>query len=179
MKQLTTEKVRKMIISQKIGDNIDLDPNQIGTENDLRVITPEDIESNLVDNVDAVEEVPQQVVEDIEDYEQQEGQPPFEEVPEFDNVFDAISWTENNDQTMRIHYVTLRGNHLIRDIEPHGHYFSKDTNRSVVVAWDDTIGDIRSFVIMNIVEFEVLNRKFTPKFFFSTKKNRIRKVRHK
>ena len=196
MKKLTTKRfMRKMHLSQfvdrdgfkKEKENIDLLPNQTGTEEDLRVFTPEEIEESLEDNFEEAVPVAQpgvmpEVVEDIEEYEETPEAQEFEEIPEFDNSFDAVEWADTNNQTMRIHYVTLRGKHLVRDIEPHASHYSSDTHRSVVVTWDDTVSDIRSFVIENILEFEFLGKKFTPKFFFAKRGRYVNvpdKIRHK
>ena len=196
MKKIVTEKImHKMHLAQfldeddieKEKENVDLLPNQTGTEEDLKIVTPEEIEQSLEDNFeyDASPDeldISPEVVEDIEEYEEEPESQEFEEIPEFDNAFDAIDWADTNNQTMRIHYVTLRGNRLVRDIEPHGKHYSKETHRSTVVAWDDTISDIRAFVIDNILEFEFLGKKFMPKFFFSKRGRYVDvpdKIRHK
>jgi len=196
MKKIITEKIAHKMRFSQIADlddlekekgNIDLLPNQTGTEGDLKVVTPEDIEQSLEDNFEYDDspddlEVEPEVVEDIEEYEEEPESQVFEEIPEFDNAFDAIDWADTNNQTMRISYITLRGNRLVRDIEPHGKHYSKETHRSAVVVWDDTVSDIRAFVIDNILEFEFLGKKFMPKFFFSKRGRYVDipdKIRHK
>jgi len=186
MKKLMTKYVLSQILNKKKED-IDLLPNQTGTRNDLRVVTPEDIEQNLEDEFqydNGVSDigVPGNIVDDIEDYEQDQQGEEVKERPHFDNVFDAVRWSMDNNESMRIHYVTLRGNHFIRDIEPHGQHYSDKSHRSVVVTWDDTMSDVRSFVMQNILEFEFLGKKFSPKFFFSDRSKyvpKLRKIRHK
>ena len=178
MKKILTKYILAQMIKEKKED-VNIFPNQTGTENDLRVITPDDIENSIEDEYQ--NKVPEQVVENVEDHEDGKGYSK-EQYPEFDNAFDAVKWAISNKESMRIHYITLRGNHLIRDIEPHGQHYSDKSHRSVIVTWDDTVSDIRSFAIQNILEFEFLGNKFSPKFFFSNRKkyvSKLRKIRHK
>ena len=181
MKKLMTKYILSQMLNNKKKEDIDLLPNQIGTKEDLRVVTPEDIDNNLEDEFQYDDaDVPKNIVDNIEDYEQQDDDQ--EQRPIFDNVFDAVKWAMDNNESMRIHYITLGGNYIIRDIEPHGQHYSDKNHRSVVVTWDDTMSDVRSFVMQNILEFEFLKKKFSPKFFFSDRRKylpKLRKIRHK
>lgn len=90
-------------------------------------------------------------------------EPEFE-YPRFSNVFEAIKWAENNNEAMRITYRTDLGNGVTRDIEPHGTFHAKTTNRQILVSFDETIGGIRAFIIKNIQGFSFIGKRFNKKF---------------
>jgi uncharacterized membrane protein (UPF0127 family) len=90
-------------------------------------------------------------------------QPEFE-YPKFGNAFDAVKWAEQNNETMRISYTTNKGTALIRDVEPHGSFHAKSTNRQILVTYDQTVGDIRAFIMTNIHAFSFVGERFDKKF---------------
>lgn len=115
------------------------------------------------------------ILEDSFDEEQQisPGQQPEEEqlppeqeekYPVFSNAFDSTEWAEKNNEVVRISYTTKHGRALVRDIEPHGKFHSKTTNKEILVTFDETIGDIRAFIVSNISRWAFTGRQFEKKF---------------
>ena len=124
---------------------LDLSDDEMGTKDD-------DLEDTLSD-----EELEDYYDEDLETYSpddlddlaqdalEEEGETETDEViepegyPEFSSVFQALRWAKHNNETVRINYVTLNGTSLVRDVEPHGDFFAKTTNRRNFAVWDDTV----------------------------------------
>lgn len=90
-------------------------------------------------------------------------QPEFQ-YPSFGNVFDAVEWAEQNNEVMRISYTTDKGTGVIRDIEPHGSFHAKSTNRQILVTFDESVGDVRAFIMTNIGAFSFVGERFAKKF---------------
>ena len=82
-----------------------------------------------------------------------------EELPEFKNTSDAMSWAQDNNRTVRINYITKKGNDLTRLVEPHGQFFAKTTGNNILVVFDKTIGKIRAFIVDSIVNFVISKEK--------------------
>jgi len=102
--------------------------------------------------------------------------------PEFGSIFQAIRWAKTNHQIVRINYRTLRGNIIVRDIEPHGDFFAQTTHRRSTAVWDDTIGDIRTYILDNIIPsssfpkgYVFIGKTFSPKFNFSRQRKNLKR----
>jgi len=183
----------KLIFSQKIikkdndnlsGNNIidNYDPNYTGYQADaydplkeeyeqLPAISPENLYNYLEDNYDEDPEKDareERIKEDldigVEKYEEPPMEVTDEELPEFKSTSDAMSWAQDNNRIVRINYITKKGNDLTRLVEPHGQFFAKTTGNNILVVFDQTIGDIRAFIIDSVVNFVISKEKFTPKF---------------
>lgn len=89
---------------------------------------------------------------------------PDKEYPEFDSIYDAASWAENNGESMHIWYQTMSGRDIERDVEPHGQFMARTTGNPILVTFDDTIGDIRAFIMNQILNYSFTGRKFEKKF---------------
>jgi uncharacterized membrane protein (UPF0127 family) len=144
----------------------------------LPVMTPQDIGSYLEDTFDEsdapelqpgqpgvgepiVEEQPLET-EPVEEPGQTEPDP--QDYPQFQTAFDAVQWAEQNNEVVHISYTTKRGRQLERDVEPHGQFHSESTSRQILVTFDESVGDIRAFIISNIGSWTFTGRKFTKKF---------------
>lgn len=118
--------------------------------------------------------------DDIDHQNDIQQQPPTEEVkpqeilPEedlrnkhFDNIMDAISAAMQVHQVMTIEYTTKFGKHIgTREIEPYGTYLSDpkdDVSRNILVTYDETVGDFRSFRISNISRYTFSEKKYKPR----------------
>lgn len=86
--------------------------------------------------------------------------------PQFNNAMDALVWADNNNQVMWIDYDSKSGQNIQRNIEPHGIYMA-DTGNLIIVAFDETVNDIRAFIVNKIKDFQFLGRTFKDKFVFS------------
>lgn len=167
----------RRIIAQLMDDDyaygVDNVPEVQETEPNVPTLSQDDLWNYLEDNFDAPQEpevnqdqmYPEQE-EDIGEYPSQLPEKPEEEVeyPQFNNAFDASDWAQQNHEVMRISYTTQHGGSIVRDVEPHGQFFAETTSRQILVTYDETIGDIRAFVLMNIKSFAFTGDKFEPKF---------------
>ncbi|MFW6172832.1 MAG: hypothetical protein ACOC5T_03735 [Elusimicrobiota bacterium] len=136
-------------------------------DSNLPILTEDDIEKLSVDDeqdVDADEEE----VSETDNIEEPEG------YPEFASVFQAMRWAKDNNETMRINYITLSGINIVRDVEPHGDFFAKTTGRRSMVCWDQTVNGIRSYILDRITStgnlekgYKFTGENFSPKFNFS------------
>lgn len=133
-------------------------------------------------------ELPEITEKDIkQDSPQQESksaqplkQPVKKEYPNFSTVYNAYRWAKDNKEVLRITYRTISGRVIIRDIQPHGDYFPKTTKRRNFVTFDETVGDIRAFIMNFIQQYTFINRQFTPRFNFSqTRANFKRRIRRR
>ena len=110
--------------------------------------------------------------DEIEDVEEEPINPDEvnvdNEIPEFPSQFQAADWAKENTHMMGIDYITKDGTHISRIIEPHGIY-KADTGNTLVVTYDNTVGDIRAFILRNIEDYEILDRTFNKKFNFLPK----------
>jgi len=117
---------------------------------------------------DEVEEPPLEVKPEEDEMPTPEKAPSIEErtveYPSFDNAFDALDWAEKEKEVVRIAYTTSHGTGIVRDIEPHGQFHADTTGHQILVTFDETIGDIRAFIMKNITQFSFTGSQFKPKF---------------
>lgn len=147
-------------------------------QEDLPVYHPEDIESYLSDSLDVTDiekstPYEQEQMEDSENYSAEEEVEDQYAEEQKDKTEDDIN--ENSNKVLRIVYRTKgsggdrispnRSYIITREIEPHGFYQAKNGN-TILVSYDRTIGDIRAFIVSNILETDFLNETFEPKFIF-------------
>lgn len=141
----------------------------------LPIIGPEDLGQYLEDDIEQQQLLDQQnLMMDQEERMRQQDllekqQPEIGEdipPPAFPSQFQAVEWADNNNRVVRIKYRTLAGNSLVRDVEPHGRFYADTTQRMILVTYDQTIGDIRAFIIKNIEDYQIQNEKFKDKFVF-------------
>ena len=137
---------------------------------DLPTISPEDVMS----------------VDDMGDNEQQVTIPEEDKIwkpsdyPKFSSLFQAIRWAKENKEVIRIYYRCLSGRFIIRDVETHGDFWAKTTSRRILVTYDETINDIRGFIVDNIEKYDFKGEKFSLKFNFSrSRKNYKARIRHR
>lgn len=126
-----------------------------------------DSQEGMYPDVDTPENVDQQQEQELADeapVEPPEIPEPEFEYPEFSNAFEALDWAEQNHEVVRISYTTEHGTGIARDIEPHGSFYAGSTGRQVLVTFDETVGDIRAFIMKNIHSFSFVGKKFEPKF---------------
>lgn len=139
------------------------------TEEELRTINIEDLDSILEDSFDETEELG-----DIElekpPLEEQQPQVPLDETvtdedyPVFETNQEALNWATGNNEIVRIWYRTKGGRDIKRDIEPHGQFMAHTTGNNIVVSFDKTIGEIRAFIVNNILHYSFLGEDFKRKF---------------
>ncbi|HUS49092.1 MAG TPA: WYL domain-containing protein [Candidatus Paceibacterota bacterium] len=183
----------KIIFSQKIikkdnnnlSNNIDIDdynldytgyqtnvydPSKREYEQ-LPEISPENLYQYLEDNYEEDQEEEnreERIKEDLDIGVEKYEEPPIEvtdeELPEFKNTSDAMSWAQDNNRIVRINYITKKGNDLTRLVEPHGQFFAKTTGNNILVVFDKTIGKIRAFIVDKIINFVISKENFVPKF---------------
>lgn len=161
-------------IGMPIGNDVKGQEGQVDAK-DLPVLNISDLGGKLEDELDQPEEStqenppPEQPEEtglppQEEQLPQEQQAPPVEEYPVFSNVFDAAKWAQNNNEVVRIDYTTRHGRRLVRDVEPHGQFHSESTHRQILVTFDETIGDIRAFIMTNIGGWSFVGRQFNKKF---------------
>jgi hypothetical protein len=84
------------------------------------------------------------------------------------NPVDLIQKSEpqknNVGKVVKIWYETKSGKDIEREIEPHGQFMAKSTGNNILVAFDRTVGDIRAFIMKNILWTEVTDNNFNRKF---------------
>ena len=97
-------------------------------------------------------------------------QQPVLNVPKFGNVFEALRWSMSNNQVMRITYHTEKGHTVTKDIEPHKIFFSRNSKRQVLKAYDETANHPSQYIVMNIVSYGFPGRKFLPKSILLTRR---------
>lgn len=142
-------------------------------EQNVPTIRKEDLWQYLEDGFDAPQQpevepdaMQDQMQEDVGDYPLQPEQKPEPEYdyPHFNNAFDAADWAQQNGEVMRISYTTQHGSNIVRDVEPHGSFYADTTGRQILVTFDETVGDIRAFILKNIRSFAFTGERFEPKF---------------
>lgn len=148
-------------------------PQEQEPQPNVPTIRKEDLWQYLEDDFDKPQEpevapdaMEEQQEEDMGDYplETEPKPEPEHEYPHFDNAFDACEWAQQNNEIMRISYQTQHGSNIVRDVEPHGQFYADTTARQILVTFDDTVGDIRAFVLKNIRSFAFTGERFEPKF---------------
>lgn len=155
------------------------DPQQQQDDAQLPTITRDDLGQILEDNQEGemedifrdgepiqeplVEEtIPQEQVQEEEEPQQpeeQKGRPP-KNAPNGQKLI----WAEQNRQVVWIKYTTLKNNVVTRVVEPHGRFYAKTTHRTIMVTFDETVGDVRAFVMTRIGEVRFMDQKFNKKF---------------
>ncbi len=153
MKTIYSKNYMKIVYSQEENDE------EIFIDRRLPEITEKDLPGILEDDIDdKIEPLDEEVViEEIPGI-------PEEEIPEFANQYDALEWSEDNNEIVQINYTTKYGRNLIREIEPHGSFYSSSTHRNILVSFDRTVNGIRAFIIRNINDLNFTGRKFSRKF---------------
>ncbi len=137
---------------------------------DLPIVTPEDIDQILEDTHDEgymvpeVEEVPPVPEAPVPEAPVPNVPITEEEFPEFPTTYDAMQWADQNNESVRIWYKTKAGKDLEREIEPHGQFLAKSTGNQILVVFDKTVGEIRAFILNNIMYYVFSGEKFEPKF---------------
>jgi hypothetical protein len=81
------------------------------------------------------------------------------EAPEFRNNNEAISWAIQNNKKVRIDYVTKKGISISRDVDPHL-MFRANNGNIILVTYDNTVGEIRAFIVENILNVIVTDDDF-------------------
>lgn len=153
-------------ISGQIDRELEQEQETLNPE--LETFTPEDFKEEQKETEEEKNE--DQNVEEPKGY------------PEFGSIFQAMRWAKSNNQVVRINYRTLHGNMIVRDIEPHGDFFAKTTHRRNAAVWDETIGDIRSYILDNIVPnnsfpkgYKFVGKTFSPRFNFSRQRKNMKR----
>lgn len=156
------------------------DQNQ---DQNLPTVSMEDLMNSLEDNYDDTEDKIQPELIDepyypdikpdalpeeiIDSTEPEEVQVPEKEFPDFASAASALPWAAANKEVMHIWYTTKGGRDIERDIEPHGGFIAKTTGNAIVVTYDQTVGEIRAFIINNILYHQFIDKQFNPKFLVS------------
>jgi len=149
----------------------------------LETLSPEDIGQDfLVDEREDEGELPTEPEDkDIEE----------KEYPEFSTLFQAFRWAKDNGEVMRLHYITVKGTYIIRDVEPHGDFWARTTLKRILVTWDETaeasgmaaqggIPFVRGFRAENVQKYDFVGKQFDHKFNFSNvQHNYKRRLRSK
>jgi hypothetical protein len=136
----------------------------------LPILTPEEAMGKMEEEEGEVaeEELPEIDEEKIQEY------------PTFPSVFQALRWAKQNKEVIRIEYTCKSGRDITRDVEPHGDFYAQTTHRRIFVTFDEQIGDVRSFIGLNISNYIFTGQTFEPKFNFSTeRRNYMRRQRRR
>tara|TARA_Y100000034_G_scaffold136138_1_gene211028 strand:- start:11970 stop:12539 length:570 start_codon:yes stop_codon:yes gene_type:complete len=130
------------------------------------------LEDNLgEEELPDIQEVPEATIETPPIEEPVPAHDPEADVPEadkdypdFENSAEAIAWAEQNQEAVKIYYQTKGGVTVEREVEPHGEFFAKTTGNQILVTFDRTAGDIRAFIVPNIMYHMFMGDRFEPKF---------------
>ena len=146
------------ILEDSFDDKEGVENNALDTE------TPDENE-NIDPEMQQPEVSPTNHEEEL--YDQPEDfEIPEKEYPDFGSPQDALKWAEQNHEVVRIWYTTKGGRDIERKVEPHGQFVAESTGNPIVVTFDETIGDIRAFILSNVLYQSFLGKKFNPKFVF-------------
>ncbi len=85
--------------------------------------------------------------------------PPSVDIPSFGNSIEAINDAIKNKKVLKIDYSTKKGIKLTRYVEPHLVYNSKKGDL-IVVTYDRSVRDIRSFIVNNITNYTLTGKEF-------------------
>jgi uncharacterized membrane protein (UPF0127 family) len=127
----------------------------------LPVLDVQDLGRILEDSFDEGENAELQPEPEEQNVPSEEEQQKY---PVFKNAFEATDWAEKSNEVVRISYTTKHGRQLVRDVEPHGKFHSDSTNKMILVTFDETIGDIRAFIVGNITSWAFTGKKFNKRF---------------
>lgn len=167
----------------------DMDLEKQKRHQNLPILNPDNINQYIVDdiedeydqstevNIDNLEE-PQIDIRKPDDLSPPDTLPDIQEpedYPDFATDEEAIDWGSNHTEAMRITYVTKRGKQIQRDVEPHGQFLAKTTGNEILVTWDRTMGNIRAYIMDNIIYHQFLGDNFEPKFILDVQ-DPIRKI---
>ena len=99
-----------------------------------------------------------------EDFEQQMLEPYetpeiAEDAPEFKNTIEALNWAIQNNKKIKLDYITRKGANISRDVEPHL-IFRASNGNLILVTYDNTVGQIRAFIVDNILNYIVKDDQF-------------------
>jgi hypothetical protein len=166
-----------------VGEPIGEPPPEQVDPQDLPIVSPQDIGQYLEDTFDEEQDqmtdptqappsgaedavpTPEAVPEEVPGAEQPEApQETQTQYPHFSTAYEAVNWAKDNNEAMRISYITKKGRQLTRDIEPHGEFHSESTHRQILVTFDRSVGSIRAFILKNISNWAFLGDKFNKKF---------------
>jgi predicted DNA-binding transcriptional regulator YafY len=166
MKTIETFHFLRQIVAQQFYNpdtesNVDLIDEYPGArpeDANLPILDQNDIEQMLEDSFDETERPEEPQVE--------EPKIPVtdEEFPEFATTDEAASWAQQNNEVIRINYVTKKGRDIVRNIEPHGQFMAQTTGNRILVTFDRTVGDIRAFIVDNIMHYMFTGKDFDKKF---------------
>lgn len=90
----------------------------------------------------------------------------YQRYPKFQSFFDALKWSFQNNEVIKINYTCLSGFNITRDVEPHGVFKSRKSGRQVLITYDRNVNAPRSFIIMNVKNYSFIGRKYNKKFIF-------------
>lgn len=155
-------------------DTDDLEDTEVeeAADYELPVVTEDDVNEVLVDEVEESEKIDDNVeqyelkntIEKDEPYDEPAYETPEEDYPNFGNITDAAQWAIENNESIHLWYTTEKGIDIEREIEPHGFYFAKTTGNNILVVYDKTAGDIRGYIVDNVLYFAFTGERFEKKF---------------
>jgi hypothetical protein len=129
---------------------------------DIPIISLNDIDQYMVDSIEERGENLSEFEEILDEVEYEEA-PPIEvtddDMPEFRSIDEALQWAIENDEVMRINYVTKRGTDIVRIVEPHLLFFA-GTGNLIAVTYDRSIRGIRAFIVNNILNYIFTGKEF-------------------
>jgi len=138
---------------------------------DLPIIDPEDLDQYIEDYNEYQDEAEPEITPDSEAIPDQiEDQYKIdEEAPQGISPEETIEYSMPKDinlvgKPIKIWYKTKAGRNIERIIEPHDFFTAKSTGNKIIVSYDRTVGDIRAFIVNNILWIDVLKDEFSPKF---------------
>jgi hypothetical protein len=138
-------------------------------EDGLPNLTPEDAMGKMEE--EAEEEASEVELPEIDEEE-------IEEYPAFPNALSALRWARQNKKVIRIEYTCKSGRAITRDVEPHGEFVAKTTSKRIYVTWDQQMGNVRSFIVVNISNYTFTGQKFDRfRFNLALDRRRISKRR--
>ena len=154
-------------------------PQQMDNPNGLPVIDISNLEGILEDSYDEGEPSPEDMIApepqdqqpEISPEQMQQDEPQEEEIPVEDESYpkfgtpaEALNWAQQNHEAVFIWYTTKGGRDIKRVIEPHGQFVAESTGNPIVVTFDQTIGDIRAFIVPRVMHYSFVGEEFQPKF---------------
>lgn len=170
---ISTNKYAEMVSNPEMDVGVPIGPpeNEINDQQNLPIIDPSTLGEILEDSFDqnadsgeALEDTGIKPETGLEEPQTEEVQEPKKEYPVFSTAFEATEWAEQNGEVIRINYTTKKGRFLVRDVEPHGKFHAKSTQRQILVTFDETVGDIRAFIVSNIANWAFVGKHFDKKF---------------
>ena len=158
---LAPEEDLDLISRDNFFDNSNVEDSEYLVDNEDFASEPEgDVGIDTEDIAEDVQDGAREFL-DIEDIKPPEIEI---EIPQFSNAFQAINWGKINNQTIVIKYKTLKGNIIVREVEPHDVFFARTTRRQIMATFDKQVGAPRSFIVMNILEYSFNGVPFVQKF---------------